>query len=155
MNDQIQQLEIQYLKTRIAQLEAERDCLKENVGMLVEETFSLESMLDAIGAGGVGASIRPQAQPDTAPAAWAILSDDGTAIRLWSKDKATAQEAADKHGRPLVPLYTAPQPDRQPLTDEQIQSILDRDFRLYCQLWEFIDIARAIEAAHGITGGQP
>ena len=51
-----------------------------------------------------------QIQADTAPAAWAIYSDDGTAIRLWSKDKATAQDTADKFGLPLVPLYTAPQP---------------------------------------------
>lgn len=77
---------------------------------LKAECAELEAMLDAVGAGGVGQSIQPPVQADTAAAAWAILSDDGTAIRLWSKDKATAQEAADKHGRPLVPLYTAPQP---------------------------------------------
>ena len=69
----------------------------------------LEAMLDAVGAGGVGQSIKPQVQADTAPAAWAIYSDDGTAIRLWSRDKATAQEAADKIGLPLVALYAAPQ----------------------------------------------
>ena len=91
-----------------------------------------------------------QIQADTAPAAWAIYSDDGTAIRLWSKDKATAQDAADKFGLPLVPLYTAPQPTenlrckstqkrlatlwgyvkqeqaRKPLTDEKL-------YALYCE----------------------
>lgn len=166
MNDQIQQLEIQYLKTRIAQLEVERDYLKENVGMLVEETFSLESMLDAIGAGGVGQSIRPPVQMDTAPAAWAILSDDGTAIRLWSKDKATAQEAADKYGRPLVPLYTAPQPTRQPLPADTYTALAHRiatrftysTDRSFCEYYFAIhtleQFVRAIEQAHGITGGQ-
>ena len=77
---------------------------------LKAECAELEAMLDAVGAGGVGQSIKPQIQADTSPAAWAIYSDDGTAIRLWSKDKATAQDAADKFGLPLVPLYTAPQP---------------------------------------------
>lgn len=106
----------------------------------------LEAQLYAIGAGGVGQSIQPQVQPDTAAVAWAIFSDDGTAIRLWSKDKATAQEAADKLGLPLVPLYAAPQPTEnlkckstqkrlatlwgyekasQPLTEEQIMELAE------------------------------
>lgn len=142
MNDQIQQLEIQYLKTRIAQLEVERDYLKENVGMLVEETFSLESMLDAIGAGGVGASIQPQAQPDTAPAAWAIFSKDGTAMVMWSRDMPSAKNTAEKLGLPLVPLYTAPQPTEN-LHCKSTQKRL-------ATLWGYVKQ----EQAHSITGGQ-
>ncbi|MFW9596176.1 MAG: hypothetical protein ACMV1D_11870 [Macromonas sp.] len=118
----------------------------------------LEAQLYAIGAGGVGASIQPPVQPDTAPAAWAICSDDGTAIRLWSKDKATAQDAADKFGLPLVPLYTAPQPARQPLTDEQIKAavrhLYGSDAVAAMAVTGDIETARAIEAAHGITGSQ-
>lgn len=126
----------------------------------------LEAQLYAIGAGGVGASIQPQAQPDTAPAAWAILSDDGTAIRLWSKDKATAQEAADKHGRPLVPLYTAPQPTRQPLPADTYTALAHRIATKYAHRsdpafcgYAFLphtleQFVRAIEQAHNITGGQ-
>lgn len=49
---------------------------------LQAENAKLEAMLDAVGAGGVGQSIKPQIQADTSPAAWAIYSDDGTAIRL-------------------------------------------------------------------------
>lgn len=168
----------------------------------------LEAQLYAIGAGGVGQSIKPQIQADTSPAAWAIYSDDGTAIRLWSKDKATAQDAADKFGLPLVPLYTAPQPTRQPLTDEKLYALYCEAMKGYyvsaLHYWREteahkfaraieavvanqphrqplteeqikaavrhlygsdavaamavtgdIETARAIEAAHGITGGQP
>lgn len=124
----------------------------------------LEAQLYAIGAGGVGQSIRPAVQADTSPAAWAIYSDDGTAIRLWSKDKATAQKAADKFGRPLVPLYTAPQPARQPLTKARIDELykecnkevakLDAEHRYIFGGW-FPVAVRLIEKAHDITGGQP
>lgn len=152
--------------------------------------FELEAQLYAIGAGGVGASIQPPVQPDTAPAAWAIYSDDGTAIRLWSKDKATAQEAADKYGRPLVPLYTAPQPTenlrckstqkrlamlwgyvkqepaRQPLPADTYTALAHRIATKYAHRsdpafcgYAFLpntleQFVRAIEQAHGITGGQ-
>lgn len=107
-------------RAELHRLQAENDGLRAlaSGGIDLFERYStfkakceeLEAMLDAVGAGGVGQSIKPQVQADTAPAAWAIYSDDGTAIRLWSRDKATAQEAADKFGLPLVPLYTAPQP---------------------------------------------
>jgi len=110
------------------------------------------------------AAEQPAAQQS--PGAWAIYSDDGTAIRMCSKDKATAQEAADKFGLPLVPLYTAPQPTenlkckstqkrlatlwgyekaRQPLTDDEIYfatNHIDRNERGWA-----IKFARAIEAA--------
>ena len=146
---------------------------------LQRRIFELEARIYAIGSGGVRQSIQPLVQADTAPAAWAIFSDDGTAIRLWSKDKATAQEAADKHGRPLVPLYTAPQPTenlhckstqkrlatlwgyvkqesaRQPLTDEQIIAIADNARAAESGDAGYIlpiAFARAIEAAHGIGG---
>lgn len=125
--------------------------LRELQGRIAE----LEAMLDAVGAGGVGQSIKPQIQADTSPAAWAIYSDDGTAIRLWSKDKATAQEAADKHGRPLVPLYTAPQPTRQPLTDSQVKELVKkRPAEDLCR-WSYGMGIKDAEAAHGITESQP
>ncbi len=56
----------------------------------------------------------------------------------------------------LVPLYTEPQ-QRKPLTDEEIDDIWNR----YCDemgeasINDAYDIARAIEAAHGITGEKP
>ena len=120
-------------------------------------------------------------QPATqqSPGAWAIYSDDGTAIRMWSKDKATAQDAADKFGLPLVPLYTAPQPTenlkckstqkrlatlwgyekaRQPLTEGQIKAavrhLYGSDAVSAMAVTGDIETARAIEAAHGITGSQ-
>ena len=56
------------------------------------------------------AAPKPAAQPDTAPAAWAIFSKDGTAMVMWSRDMPSAKNTAEKLGLPLVPLYTAPQP---------------------------------------------
>ena len=116
----------------------------------------LEAQLYAIGAGGVGASIQPQAQPDTAPAAWAIFSKDGTAMVMWSRDMPSAKNTAEKLGLPLVPLYTAPQTDRKPLTDEQIIEIADKTQTAEPGTDGYIlpiSFARAIEQAHGITGG--
>ena len=49
-------------------------------------------------------------------------------------------------------LYTHPTPQRQPLTDEQIIGLV-RDMSIEMR-WPStpLDIARAIERAHGITG---
>jgi hypothetical protein len=49
------------------------------------------------------------------------------------------------------PLYTAP-PQRQPLTDEQIQKM--RYMIDWTAGWSYIDFCRAIESAHGITKGE-
>ena len=57
-----------------------------------------------------------------------------------------------KNGRPVAgPLYTTP-PKRQPLTDEEIGNIYRAEcIDLSCATKaDFFDIARAIEAAHGI-----
>ena len=56
------------------------------------------------------AAPKPAAQPDTAPAAWAIFSKDGTAMVMWSRDMPSAKNTAEKLGLPLVPLYAAPKP---------------------------------------------
>ena len=50
----------------------------------------------------------------------------------------------------ITPLYTHPQPKRQPLTDEQIRKIgtdLPEEHRFHSRMF-----ARAIERAHGIGG---
>ena len=56
-----------------------------------------------------------------------------------------------------IPLYTAPQPKREPLTDEDIDQVTDTQWAsnnhkpIYAAHRAY---ARAIERAHGI-GGQP
>lgn len=173
------------LSARIAELEAENKSLRilASGGIDLFERYStfkakcaeLEAMLDAVGAGGVGQSIKPQVQADTAPAAWAVYSDDGTAIRLWSRDKKSAQEAADKLGLPLVALYAAPQPTenlkckstqkrlatlwgyekaRQPLTDSQVKELAKKHSAEDLCRWSYGMGIKDAEAAHGITGGQ-
>ena len=43
---------------------------------------------------------------------------------------------------------------REPLSDERLKTIaVEDEFLLYCNEDDFIEIARAIEEAHGITGG--
>ena len=61
----------------------------------------------------------------------------------------------NRHSDKGVAFYTSP-PQRQPLTDEQInkkwsEALADTEGQTYLPLTEF---ARAIEAAHGITGEQ-
>ena len=50
-----------------------------------------------------------------------------------------------------IPLYTTPPAPAQPLKDEQIQKL--RHTIDWTASWSYIDFARAIEAAHGITKG--
>ena len=61
-------------------------------------------------------------------------------------------ERGDVSRTPPIPLYTAPQPAQQPLTEEQILALsYDGEFCILCDDDEAILIfARAIEAAHGI-----
>ena len=51
------------------------------------------------------------------------------------------------------PITLPPLPEPVPLTDEQLAKIaVEDEFLLYCDQDSFNEIARAIEAAHGITG---
>lgn len=61
-----------------------------------------------------------------------------------------------RYGRSYEPLYAAPQPERQPLTDEQIAEMaLQEELFLICDgIEELTEIIRAVELAHGI-GGKP
>ncbi len=53
----------------------------------------------------------------------------------------------------LTPLYAAPQPQRKPLTDAEIEAMWQQSCREHFSgLQREIHLARAIEAAHGIKG---
>ena len=85
------------------------------------------------------------------PVAWVWRFSDGSFCETpFETQKACAQDAIGYEGEP-VPLYLAPQPvAREPLTDEQIKDLQDDDvFFGSCR-----QIVRAIEAEHGIKGGQ-
>ena len=170
--------------------------MNDQIQQLHARIADLESQLYAIGAGGVGQSIQPLVQADTAPVAWAIFSKDGTAMVMWSRDMPSAKNTAEKLGLPLVPLYTTPQPTENlrckstqkrlatlwgyakqepdhfrdaaqmvpasnPLTEEKLYAIYCEAMKghyvsalHYWRETEAHKFARAIEAAHGITGGQ-
>jgi len=52
--------------------------------------------------------------------------------------------------------YVKAQPAPVPLTDSELAKIaVEDEFLLYCDQDSFNEIARAIELAHGITGGKP
>ena len=87
-------------------------------------------------------AVLEQPQVEQEPVAW---MDTETRI-LYDHD---TNEVDQHHGfKPTVPLYTRPQPPRQPLTDEQIICAVYGDTGGY----SYIEFARAIEAAHGIGG---
>ena len=93
------------------------------------------------------------------PVAWAFFFEDGEA----SNELFDTREQGEKWllsddclwAGSLKPLYTTP-PQRKPLTDEEIEDM----WQQYCKQWktgekiviQFVEFARAIEAAHGITG---
>lgn len=81
----------------------------------------------------------PNPAHSAAPVAW---------LSPWRADQVTTDY--DAYGRHGIPLYTAPQPvGREPLTDAQIKGLIeDGVFFGNCK-----EIVRAVEAAHGITGG--
>ena len=116
MNDQIQQLQ-----ARIAELEAENKGLQvfaaghqrtlERCLDLKAECAELEAMLDAVGAGGVGESIHPQVQPDTAPATPQPTENLNC--------KSTQKRLATLWG------YVKQESARQPLTDQQIMELAE------------------------------
>ena len=154
--------------------------LRELQGRIAE----LEAMLDAVGAGGVGQSIKPQVQADTAqePVAWRVRPFD-YGIGYEGVDALTTRkeqcEIWARKGWKVEPLYTAPQPTenlhckstqkrlatlwgyekaRQPLTENEISlayfDALGSEHMPGRENGVVLRLARAIEAAHGITGGQ-
>ena len=77
-------------------------------------------------------------------------NDDGTIAGDW--DWLVEQFKTVKTTISMRPLYTHPQPPRQPLTDEQI---IDLGPGQPDAVWSYEDqlyFARAIERAHGIGG---
>ena len=77
-----------------------------------------------------------QPEPVYVPVAW--MSTDKA--WMWSnKDKIPDRWVGD-----VIPLYTAP-PQRKPLTDQEIYKLFG---------WYAVPFVRAIEAAHGIGGGE-
>lgn len=113
----------------------------------------LEAQIYAVGVGGIGQSIKAQQKP----VAWIDVKPNP--FDPSCRGAASVQDHALPPGEHK--LYTAPQPTRQPLTDEEL-------YALYCEAmkgyyvsslhhWrdaEAHKFARAIEASHGITGGQ-
>ena len=81
------------------------------------------------------------------PVAWMVYTLDGKSVCV--TDNPT--DFTDEHR--ALPLYTAPQPAKQPLTDEEICDLADAvpvdEISCHSDTWH-IRFGRAIERAHGI-----
>ena len=79
------------------------------------------------------------------PVAWMVYTQDGTSAFVTDNPK----DFTDTHR--ALPLYTAP-PQRQPLTEDEIDKAWRSvDYRISYDNFR-IEVARAIERAHGIGG---
>ena len=96
----------------------------------------------------------PPAAP--APAGW-VMVPRGLLRRLIAEaltfDPSLQDKEAIEQAKQLAASPAAPAAPVVPLTDEQLAKIaVEDEFLLYCDQDSFNEIARAIEAAHGITG---
>ena len=87
------------------------------------------------------------AQPEQEPVAWGVFEGN---LHDMFFSPSEAQEMADLKGThaEVRPLYTTP-PQRKPLTDEEMKKIWYA-MQNIMGWYSFQEIARAIEAAHGI-----
>ena len=80
------------------------------------------------------------AQPEQRPVAWLCKTHERSELVRFSWET---------FGQ-VYPLYTIP-PQRKPLTDEEITAIFEQFYQHdHPAGWEFTNVCRAIEAAHGI-----
>ncbi len=84
------------------------------------------------------------------PVAWMSKTGHGT---YWREHITQTLREMEFGGRPIwTPLYTAP-PQRQPLSQQEIDEIIMQHTGGFIGGMHFVRLARAIEAAHGIKGG--
>ena len=85
------------------------------------------------------------AQQEQEPVAWMVLGDGEYGEYTPGKhfDTVGYKEYWERRGYELQPLYTAP-PQSKPLTDDELVNLW------YKQSTDWMEFARAIEAAHGI-----
>ena len=95
----------------------------------------------------------PQPPVQQEPVAWRVrpfnygIGYEGVDALTTRKEQC---EIWERKGWKVEPLYAAPQPPRQPLTDEQVLNLGPGQD---CAVWSYesqIYFARAVEAAHGI-----
>jgi hypothetical protein len=90
-----------------------------------------------------------EAKQEVEPVAW-LKADGEDAMTDEDKNSWLASQHPSMAEGFTVPLYTAP-PARKPLSDQEIQDMLPTT-SIRCPL-DALWFARAIERAHGITGG--
>ena len=105
----------------------------------------------------------PQHAAQQRPVAWKWRYKNGELSVASFDTRAQCERNSDDTAGEAVPLYTAPQPASQPLTEARVHDLLvavcsDGSApslqEVKEQAPEIFELARAIEAAHGITEGQ-
>ena len=138
------------------------------ISALRARVADLEAQLYAVGAGGVGKLEQPQSvtnchqsqpQGGQEPVAYYVMNGAALFQLFRSKSQADAlaydlQKRHDLSGSlahfHVVPLYTRPQPKREPLTEMEIVEL--RQLTPGTLDVQFVKFARSIEAAHGVKG---
>lgn len=91
-----------------------------------------------------------QSQVEQEPVAWIEHEWSGSGLRHLHFER-PAPTVRDEVVRPVwTPLYTRPQPKRQPLTEMEIVEL--RQLTPGTLDVQFVKFARSIEAAHGVKG---
>jgi hypothetical protein len=141
------------------------ECLRETVIRWASRAEQAEGLLESIGAGGVGKLEQPPVVKQnrlTATQKDAVFEASidfiGTLTGMQPPPIEVAppeifQPFRDFTERVCSIFSDAPQPPRQPLTDEQIRAAMTRDKIPYAaNIDHYVAFARAIERAHGIGG---
>jgi hypothetical protein len=97
--------------------------------------------------GDVVDSLKATLEAKDEPVAWRTYTGRGYYII----DKTLEEAERNWPDKPHTPLYTTP-PQRKPLTDEEMWNLWNSQGSDDMTQKEAIAFARAIEAAHGITG---
>lgn len=95
------------------------------------------------------------AKPDELQPAWYSVDNNGeggAVIFYPTLEQAENSSNALDYGEEIIPLYTHPPRQQEPLSDEEIRVIIHNEYHDSSHCPVTIDFVRAIERVHGIGG---
>jgi hypothetical protein len=139
-----------YPQTKIAIASIEEALAKQEQGELAATERQVEILTDELA--NCQRALEKQEQGE--PVAWSYwqscLNDDGTQTAPWVHRLSQFKPHESIINKDVVPFYTTPQ-QRKPLTHEQVYKLWLARFETNEYDDVFMNFARAIETAHGIT----
>jgi hypothetical protein len=134
---------------------SKRDAALDEEGMYLVHQTARDQAIYGMSVTQGGKRIDPMsiyAQPAQEPVAWMFQHEEtGRTMCVDAQQVEWGFEKGKPRLKKIAPLYTAP-PQRKPLTDDQIKEIWLNGKDHGDDWLDVQGIARAIEAAHGITG---